>query len=133
MNTMKRKTMMMLALVGMTAGVAVNAETNAAATPAATAPKAQTQVASPAVAQKAPEVVATKSSADEQAFVAKLNDQNRKAFNEKLSVEQRKSVMVAVKNGANADEAVQKMVAAKDVKDAPSVANAEKAPAAQVK
>jgi hypothetical protein len=134
MKNMKRKTMMMLALAGLTAGAAVNAEnTTAAATPAATAPKAQTQAATPAVAQKAPEATATKVSADEQAFVAKLNDQSRKAFNEKLSAEQKKSVMVAVKNGANADEAVQKMVAAKDVKDAPSVANAEKAPAAQAK
>ena len=120
----------MLALATMTAGVAVNAEnTNAAQA----APKAQAQTAAPAVAQKAPEATAAKLSADEQAFVAKLNDQSRKAFNEKLSVEQRKSVMVAVKNGANADEAVQKMVAAKDVKDAPAVANAEKAPAAQAK
>lgn len=128
---MKKTSMMMLALAAMTAGVAVNAEnTNAAATPAATAPKAQTQAATPVAAQKAPEAAATKVSADEQAFVAKLNDQNRKAFNEKLSAEQKKSVMVAVKNGANADEAVQKMVAAKDVKEAPSIANAEKAPAA---
>ena len=119
---------MMLALVAMTTGVAVNAETtNAAATPAAPA------AATTAVAQKAPEAAATKLSADEQAFVAKLNDQNRKAFSEKLSAEQKKSVMVAVKNGANADEAVQKMVAVRDVKDAPAVAHAEKAPAAQAK
>lgn len=107
----------MLAIAAMTAGVAVNAENTTTAAASATAPKAT-------------EAVAPKASADEQAFVAKLNDQNRKAFNEKLSAEQKKSVMVAVKNGANADEAVQKMVAAKDVKDAPSVANAEKAPAA---
>jgi hypothetical protein len=117
MKTMKRTSMMMLALVAMTAGVAVNAETtNAAATTAAPA--------AAAVAQKAPEAAATKLSADEQAFVAKLNDQNRKAFSEKLSADQKKSVMVAVKNGANADEAVQKMTAA------PAVAHAEKAPAA---
>ncbi len=121
---MKRKTMMMLALAGLTAGVALNAETTAAT---ATAPKAQ--AATPAAAQK----VETKVSAEEQAFAAKLNDQNRKAFNEKLSAEQRKSAMVAVKNGANADEAVQKLAAAKDMKDAPSVANAEKAAATQTK
>jgi len=121
--------MMMLALAGLTAG-AVNAEnaSTTAAAPAA-APKAQTQVAAPA-AQKAPEATASKVSADEQAFLAKLNDQNRKVFNEKLSAEQKKSVMVAVKNGANADEAVQKMLAAKEMKESPSVANAEKAPAA---
>lgn len=128
--------MMMLALTAMTAGVAINAENTNSAAPAvkaqATAPAAAAQ-APAVVAQKAPEAVANKLSADEQAFVAKLNDQNRKAFNDKLSAEQRKSVMVAVKNGANADEAVQKMVAAKDVKDAPAVANAEKAPAAQAK
>lgn len=122
---MKKSTMMTLSLVAMTVGGAVNAEnTN---NTAAAASKAQTQV----VAQKAPE--AAKLSADEQAFVAKLNDQNRKAFTERLSAEQKKSVMVAVKNGANADEAVQKMLAAKDLKEAPSVANAEKAPTAQTK
>ena len=120
MKLMKRNTMMMLALVGMTAGIAVNAETtqNTAATPVATAPKAQTQVAMPAAAINL--------SADEQAFVAKLNDQNRKAFSEKLSIDQKKSAIIAVKNGANADEAVQKIVAAKEVKDIPSIANTEK-------
>ena len=115
LNTMKKTSMMMLALVAMTAGVAVNADNTqhaAAAAPAATE------------AQKAP-VAAL--SADEQAFAAKLNDQNRKSFSDKLSAEQRKSVMVAVKNGANADEAVQRMVAAKEMKDAPAVAHAEKA------
>jgi hypothetical protein len=106
------KTMMTLALVAMTTGVAVYAENTTAAS---TAPKAQT------------EAVATKLSADEQAFVAKLNDQNRKSFNEKLSAEQRKAVMVAVKNGAGADDAVQKMVVAKELKEAAAVADAEKA------
>lgn len=110
--------MMALALVAMTAGVAVNAEnTQAAAVPA----------------QKATEAVAAKQlSADEQAFAAKLNDLNRKTFNDKFSAEQRKSIMVAVKNGANADEAVQKMLAAKEMKDVPAVANAEKATAEKV-
>lgn len=114
----------MFALVAATALNAENAQ-NAAApkAQATTAPAATTA----ATAQKAPEAAALKLSADEQAFSAKLNDQNRKAFNDKLSAEQRKSVMVAVKNGANADEAVQRMVAAKEMKDAPSVANAEKA------
>jgi hypothetical protein len=124
-----KKSMMMLALVGMTAGVAVNAENtqNAAAAPAQ-----KTQVAT-APAAKAPEAAAVKLSADEQAFASKLNDQNRKAFSDKLSADQRKSVMVAVKNGASADEAVQRMVAAKEMKDSPSVANAEKAAAPQAK
>lgn len=119
---MKSKTMMMLALAAITAGAVVNAEnTNAA-------PKAQTQVAAPA-AQSAE----VRLSADEQAFAAKLSDQNRKMFAEKLSVEQKRSVMVAVKNGANADEAVQKMIAAKEVKEASTVANVEKTPSAQAK
>ncbi len=120
----------MFALVASTAAVALNAEN--AQNAAASAPKAQATTAPAATtaaapAQKAPEAAALKLSADEQAFSAKLNDQNRKAFNDKLSTEQRKSVMVAVKNGANADEAVQRMVVAKEMKDAPSVANAEKA------
>ena len=109
----------MLALVAMTAGLAVNAEE---------AQKAPVAAAQPAVAaQKAPEATATKLSADEVSFAAKLNDQNRKAFSEKLSADQRKAVMVAGKNGANSDEAVQRMVAAKDMKDAPVVSSAEKA------
>jgi hypothetical protein len=126
---MKRKTMMMLALVGMTTGVAVNAET----TNSASATKTQTAATAPSTqncGQKTEAAGTCKISADEQAFVAKLNDQNRKAFNEKLSAEQKKAVMVAVKNGANADEAVQKMLAAKDVKETRPVAEAEKAPAA---
>jgi hypothetical protein len=117
MKNMKKNTMMMLALVAMTAGVAVNAETPAAAAPA------KAQVAAPAAAD------AAKLSTDEQAFAAKLNDQNRKSFSEKLSADQRKSAMTAVKNGANADEAVSKLVAAKEMKDTPAVANAEKATA----
>ena len=40
--------------------------------------------------------------------------------------------MIAVKNGANADEAVQKMLAARDMKDAPAVANAEKVTAENI-
>ena len=118
---MKRNTMMMLALVGMTTGLTVNADE----VQTTSAPAAKAQVAPAATAQKAPE--ATKLSAEEVSFAAKLNDQNRKAFSEKLSADQRKAVMVAGKNGANADEAVQRMVAAKDMKDAPAVSNAEKA------
>jgi hypothetical protein len=110
---MKKNSLMMLALVAMTAGVAVNAENTTCA--AATT-----------------EAVSTQLSADELAFAAKLNDQNRKSFNDKFSVEQRKAIMVAAKNGANADEAVQKMLAAKEIKNAPAVAEAEKATAETV-
>jgi hypothetical protein len=124
MKTMKRNTMMMLALVGMTAGLTtVNAEEGQAQS-SATAQKAQ--IVTTETAQKIAETAATKFSVEEQAFVAKLTDQNRKTFSDKFSAEQRKAVMIAVKNGANADEAVQRMVAAKDLKDSPAVANAEK-------
>lgn len=118
MVNMKKKTMMMLALAAMTAGVTVNAEEAQIA--AAPAPGAR------AVAE------AARFSSDEEAFMAKLSDQNRKSFSDKFSVEQRKAVMIAVKNGANADEAVQKMLAAKEMKDAPAIANAEKATAEKV-
>lgn len=63
--------------------------------------------------------------ADEQAFAAKLSDQNRKIFHSKLLSPHRKAVMVAVKNGANADLAVQNMLTAKEMKDANSIAVAE--------
>ena len=110
-----KKITMMLALVALTAGVSVSAdEVQAAAT----------EVVATSCASEA---ASCKLSADEQAFSAKLSDQNRKSFGEKLSAEQRKSVMVAVKNGAAADEAVQRMLAAKEMKEAPAVANAETA------
>ena len=127
---MKRNTMMMLALVGMTAGLTtVNAEEEQAASEA---PAQKAQVVTISTAEKTVETAATKLSVEEQSFVAKLNDQNRKTFSDKFSADQRKSVMIAVKNGTNADEAVQKMVAAKDLKECSAVANAEKAtPAAK--
>lgn len=121
---MKKNIMMTLALATMAAGVAVNAEEAKMQNDATAAQKAQ--ACSSCVPQKG-ENVAAKISVEEQAFAAKLTDQNRKTFSEKLSVEQRKSVMVAVKNGANPDEAVQKLTAAKELKDASPVANAEKA------
>lgn len=114
---MKKNAMMMLALVAMTAGVALNAEETQNATSAPTVANAATS--------KAAENAATKLSVEEQSFVAKLNDQNRKSFNDKLTSDQRKAVMVAVKNGADADDAVQKMVVAKDLKEASAVANVE--------
>ena len=97
---MKNYKMMALALV-MTAGASLNASENAQ----------KPQVVAQA-AQKA-EAVATKLSAEEQAFAAKLSDQNRKAFADKFSAEQRKAAMAAAKTStvANAaDEAVAKMV-----------------------
>jgi hypothetical protein len=59
---------------------------------------------------------ATQLSVDEMAFAAQLDDKNRKSFNDKFSAPQRKAVMIAVKNGANADLAVQNMLAAQEVK-----------------
>ena len=105
---MKKNTMMMFALVAMTAGLTVNAD------------EVQTISAPVAATQKASEET-VKLSAEEISFSAKLNDQNRKAFCENFSVEQRKGAMVAAKNGANTDEAVQKMVALQEMKDAPAV------------
>ena len=64
-------------------------------------------------------------SADEQAFAAKLNDHNRKTFTGKLSAEQRQATMIAVKNGANADEAVQRMLSSREIKEARAVASAD--------
>jgi hypothetical protein len=98
-----KKIVMMLGLVAAATGSAVHAE--------------NTQVAT--------EAVATQLSADEMAFAAKLDDKNRKAFGDKFSAEQRKAIMVAVKNGANADLAVQNMLAAQGMKETPAVAQAE--------
>ena len=122
---MKKNTMMTLAVIGMAAGLTtVQAEEAQAAVPA--------QKAQVVTTAKAAENPATKLSVEEQAFCAKLSDQNRKAFSDKFSADQRKAVMVAAKNGASADEAVQKMGAAKDLKESSAVANAEKAtPAAK--
>jgi hypothetical protein len=60
--------------------------------------------------------------AEEQAFAASLNEQNRQAFLEKLSVEQRKAAMAVAKASTTpnaADEAVSKisntLVALKEV------------------
>lgn len=104
---MKKDIVMMLGLIAMTAGVNVHAET--------------------ANTQKSAELSAVKLSADEQAFAAKLSDANRKSFCEKLSAEQRKYAMTAVKNGANPDQAVQNLVTFKEMKDSGALANAESA------
>lgn len=77
------------------------------------------------VASAKPQVVQTKLSADEQSFAAKLNDDNRHAFVDHLSAEQRKAVMVAFQNGANADEAVEGMSSANAIHGEVAVADAE--------
>ena len=112
----------MLALVGMTAGLTtVNSEEAQAS-----GTTQKTQVVATGAAQKPGETAATKLSVEEQAFVAKLADQYRKVFSDKFSAEQRKAVLVAVKNGVDADEAVQRVITAKDIKDSSAVVNAEK-------
>jgi hypothetical protein len=115
-----KKTMIIMALATLTAGATLNAQCSGSAC-------SKNQAA--AVAAPTTEAVATTLTADEMAFSAKLNDANRHTFSDKLSAEQRSAVMVAAKNGANEDEAVQRMLAAKEMKEAPSVANAEKATA----
>ena len=110
---------MMLAVAALAVGVSANAEQANALT--ASAQKNQVVT----TAQKALEATESKLSADEQAFSATLNDQNRKSFCDKLSAEQRQAVIVAVKNGANANEALQHMLTAKEMKTA-EVVNAGK-------
>lgn len=101
-----RKKMMMLGLIAVATGAVVHAE----------------EAQAPAV-----EAVSTQLNADEQAFAAKLTDKNRKSFGEKFSADQRKAIMVAVNNGANADIAVQNMLAAQEIKAKAAVAQAETA------
>lgn len=98
-----KKTAMMLAVLAMSA-VAVQAEQ--------VAHKNQVVTTS----SKAIDAASVKLSSDEQAFSAKLNDQNRHDFCEKLSAEQRQAVMVAEKNGANANDAIAHLLTAQDLK-----------------
>lgn len=119
-----KRNIMMLALASLTMGAALNADEVQSQNEATASQK--TQVVTTSATPKAMENAAVKLSVEEQAFVAKLADQNRKTFSDKFSADQRKAVMVAVKNGANADEAVQRMLAAKELKETSSVANAEK-------
>jgi len=64
-------------------------------------------------------------SVEEIAFVAKLEDKNRVTFVNKLTQEQRKAVLIAVNNGASADEAVYRMWTAQEVKQGKSVVKSE--------
>lgn len=124
---MKKQIASMFILCGLTAGVSLSAEN--------TAQKAQVVLSS--AAQNACEAAATKLTAEELSFAAKLNDANRKAFFEKLTVEQRQLAIAAAKNAtvANAaDEAVAKIlnnhaVAAADKHEQVSAVAAETCPA----
>ena len=103
-----RKSLLMTCVFALTANAALIAEESSVAS---------AQIESKAVAL----------SADEQAFAAKLNDHNRRTFTAKLSAEQRQATMVAVKNGANADEAVQRMLSSREIKEGKVVASAGEA------
>ena len=118
---MKKYSLMILAL---TAGTLLHAEGNQNAAQCATQ-KPQVVTSTPAKA----EALTT----EEQAFAAKLNDQARKTFADKLTAEQRKSVMAAAKAGVNADEAVQKLTAATSHVAGTEKATAVEAPTAQAK
>lgn len=85
---MKKEFFMTLAAVCMVAGLSANP----AAQPA---PATATAVAAPAQAAPQAEKSAATLSADELAFAAKLNDQNRKVFSSQFSAEQRKTAMGA--------------------------------------
>ncbi len=107
-NRMKNYKMTAVTLLALLGGVALQADNTQTG---ASAPAQKPQVVVPAA--KAVDAVTAKLSADELAFAAKLNDQNRKLFTEKLSAEQRKVAMTAAKvsTAANAaDEAVAKLV-----------------------
>lgn len=78
---MKKEFFMTLAAVCMVAGLSANQA-------------AQATAAAPAQATQQEKAVATLS-ADELAFAAKLNDQNRKVFSTQFSEEQRKTAMGA--------------------------------------
>lgn len=108
---MKKTSLMILAL---SAAAFLSAEN---------APHAAQQAQKPQVCSGAK---ACELTTEEQAFAAKLNDENRKAFTDKLNSEQRKAVMLSVKNGGNANEAVAKLAST-------HVASAEKANPAQPK
>ncbi len=63
--------------------------------------------------------------ADEMAFAAKLNDQNRRSFSNKCSAEQRTAIMVAFSHGTEANEAVQRMLDLQEMREANFIAEAE--------
>lgn len=84
------------------------------------------QVVTHDAVQKSPDCVVVTLNPDEQAFVAKLTDQNRKTFSHKLTADQRKNVMKAVENGANADQAVEHMLIAIQMQENQAIVQVEK-------
>jgi hypothetical protein len=132
---MKKEIFMTLAAVCMVAGLSANQ----AAQPA-------TANAAPAQAAPQQEKSVANLSADELAFAAKLNDQNRKAFSSQFSAEQRKTAMGATcatgtcpasqKAALSPNDAVQKVLkdsSAVVVEKKDAAPQAAVKPAAQVK
>ena len=64
-------------------------------------------------------------SADDLSIAAKLSDQHRKMFTEKLTSEQRRQVAVAIDNGTSPDEAVQRLIEARERIQSAIVSNEE--------
>ncbi len=122
---MKTHITTLFALVALAASGVVNAE--------ASATLAQRPQVVAASKQRSSESTATKLSPEEMAFAAKLSDSNRKAFTEKLTVEQRQAAMKAAKSAtiSNApDEAVARIfhgndLALVEVEDHDSIASAD--------
>ena len=75
--------------------------------------------------QKGLEAVVITLDAEEQAFVAKLSDQNRKIFSNRLNTDQRRSVLVAVENGTDPNEAVHRMIGAMEIRERGMITQAE--------
>jgi hypothetical protein len=109
---MRRYSIMMLAFVGMLLGTCLHADTDLA----------------PVAMQKAPITQAATLTPDEQAFAAKLNDQNRKAFIEKLTAEQRRIAMAAAKASPienAADDVVSQIAASEIINSEVAIADSE--------
>lgn len=122
---MKKKAIVILALCGLTAAVFLSAEKMSH----------KPQVVTSDTASKASESSAGRLSVEELAFAAKLSDANRKAFIEKLTVEQRELAMVAARSAsvANAaDEAVAKILEINAIATAQEIADAAVAVADEI-
>ncbi|MFI5334275.1 MAG: hypothetical protein ACHQT8_03805 [Chlamydiales bacterium] len=107
---MKKEIFMTIAAVGMFAGLSAN------------------QPAAPAQAQQQ-EKSATSLTADELAFAAKLNDQNRKVFSTQFSAKQRKDAMDAASCQASAGSCATSQKAVVAPNDAVAKVTKEIAPA----
>lgn len=83
------------------------------------------QVVAHDAVQKGAEAIVITLNADEQAFVAQLNDQNRKIFSNRLDADQRNAVLVAVENGAEPNEAVHRMSMAMEIRANSMIVQAE--------